>query len=308
MKLFRPVLILVTAASLSFAATPKEILDLQRDVAILQDQIRQLQKSLTDGLTSMTALAQQAVDSSGKTNTAITALESTLRDRLTQQLTTPITGISNRVDTMSTEFQGVRENVTAMNETLTKIQAQLIDLNNAVKVLQAPSAPPPPVGGPGMAGTGSTGPGGAGTPPPGLSARQLYETALADRSRGNLDLALQGFQEYLKWFSTSELAPNAQFYMGDIYYNKNDFSGAVRAFDAVLEKYAENSKTADATYMKGMALLRSGQRTQAAQEFLTVIQKYPSSEVAAKARTQRKALGLSVPNAAAAPKKPAARR
>ena len=73
----------------------------------------------------------------------------------------------------------------------------------------------------------------------------------------------------------------------------------------MLEKYGENNKSADATYMKGMALLRSGQRTQAAQEFLTVIQKYPNSEVASKARTQRQALGLSVPGAAA---KPAARK
>jgi tol-pal system protein YbgF len=129
---------------------------------------------------------------------------------------------------------------------------------------------------------------------------------MRDRSGGNPDLALQGFQEYLKWFGTSELAPSAQFYVGQIYYDKGDFDNAVKAFDTVLERFAENNKTAEAMYMKGMSLLKSGQRTQAGQEFLTVIQKYPNSGVAPNAKVQRKALGLSVPGSAAA--KPAARR
>ena len=130
-----------------------------------------------------------------------------------------------------------------------------------------------------------------------MSAKSVYETALRDRSGGNLDLAMQGFQEYLRYYGNTELAPNAQFYIGQIHYDKNEFEPALQAFDAVLEKYPENNKTADAMYMKGMALLKSGQRNEAAREFLNVITKYPNAEVAAKARTQRKALGLSVPTA-----------
>ena len=69
---------------------------------------------------------------------------------------------------------------------------------------------------------------------------------------------MQGFQEYLRYYNNTELAPNAQFYIGQIHYDKTDFAPAVQAFDTVLEKYPENNKTADATYMKGMALLKSG--------------------------------------------------
>ena len=122
---------------------------------------------------------------------------------------------------------------------------------------------------------------------------------MKDRTGGNFDLALQGFEEYLKYFANTELAPNAQFYIGQIYYDKNDFPSAIRAFDTVLEKFPENNKTPDAMYMKGMALLKSTQRNAAAQEFLTLIQKYPNADVTPKARQQRKALGLSVPSAAA---------
>jgi tol-pal system protein YbgF len=159
-----------------------------------------------------------------------------------------------------------------------------VELSNTVRTLQAPPPPPP------AAGSTESG------PPAGVSPTQLYESALKDRSGGNFDLARQGFEEYLKWFPTTDLAPNAQFYIGQIYYDKNEFPEAIKAFDAVLERFPENNKTADAMYMKGMALLKYGQRTQAGQEFLTVIQKYPTSEVATKARAQRKALGLSVPS------------
>ena len=133
------------------------------------------------------------------------------------------------------------------------------------------------------------------TPPPGLSAKQLYDSAMKDRSGGNLDLALQGFEEYLKYFSSTDLAPNALFYIGQIHYDKNDFPNAIKAFDMVLERYPENNKTPDAMYMKGMALLKSTQRNEAAQEFLALMQKYPNAEVTAKARLQRKALGLNSP-------------
>lgn len=302
-QLSRPAVILLAAASLAFGAPSKEMIQLQRDIAQLQDQVRQLQGAMNERLAALTTLVQQALETGTKTNTSVAVLESGLRDRLSQQLSAPITGVSTKVDQMSTEFQGVRENVSAMNETLAKLQQQLVDLNSAVKVLQAPAAPPPAaVPGPGGPATGAP----AG-PPAGMSAQQLYQNALADRSRGNFDLAMSGFQEYLKWFGNTELAPNAQFYIGQIAYDKNDFPAAIQAFDTVLEKYgADNNKSADATYMKGMALLKSGQRTQAAQEFLTVIQKYPNSEVAPKARAQRQALGLSVPKAAAS--KPAASR
>lgn len=304
MQLFKSALFLVLLEPLSFGAPAREIVQMQRDIAQLQDQMRQLQKTLDDRMNALDAMMKQSLDSQTKTNSSVGALDSTLRDKLTQQLSAPISNVSTKVDQMSVEFQGVRENVTAMNETLTKVQAQIIDLSNAVKVLQAPAAPPP-------SGFGSPAPAAGGaaaasaTPPPGLSAKQLYDSAMSDRSGGNFDLALQGFQEFLKWFGTSELAPNAQFYIGQIYYDKNDFNNAIRAFDTVLERFSENSKSSDAMYMKAMALLKSGQRTQAAQEFLEVSNRYPNSEVAGKARSQRRVLGLTTP--APPPGRPAAR-
>ncbi len=107
------------------------------------------------------------------------------------------------------------------------------------------------------------------------------------------DLALQEFQQYLTYYSNTELAPSAQYYIGEIAYNRGDYNGAVQAFDAVLERYPENPKTPDAHLMKGMALLKSGQKNRAVQEFRDLSQTYPHTDDARKAQQQLRQLGVS---------------
>ena len=140
-----------------------------------------------------------------------------------------------------------------------------------------------------------------------MSAEQSYQNALRDMQGGQLDLAQQEFLDYLKYFPTTDYAPNAQFYLGDIALRKGDAEGAIAAFDAVLERFSENSKTADARYMKGRALITAGKPTAAAQEFRELIKRYPDSGLADKAKSQLKALGYSS-SPAAAPAKSRKRR
>jgi tol-pal system protein YbgF len=248
-------------------------------------------------MSALRTLVEQTLAAAAKSGTSVAVLESGIRDRMLEQqktLTGPVVTMGTKIDQMATDFQTLRESISDLTERMNKMQTQLVDLNNTMKVMSAPPAPPP-TGSPTGLPSGPAADAGPATPPPGMSAKAVYESALRDRSGGNLDLAMQGFREYLRYYNNTELAPNAQFYIGQIHYDKNEFAPALQAFDAVLEKYPENNKTADATYMKGMALLKSGQRNEAAREFLNVITKYPNAEVAAKARTQRKALGLSVP-------------
>ena len=286
MKFLAPVFLLSAALSPSSAwAASREIIDLQRDVGSLLDQVRTLQRTLDEKMAQLQTLVQQTVDNSTKSNTTVAVLESGMRERMAEQnktLAAPVANMTAKMDQMSGDFNGLRESVADMSDRMNKLQLQITDLSNTVRTLNAPPAPPP----------GATPGGAANTPPAGMSPKQVYESAMRDRSGGNLDLAQQGFQEYLRYFSNTDLAPNAQFYLGQIAYDKGDFPAAVRAFDTVLEKFPDNNKTADAAFMKGMALLKVGQRDAAAREFQNVVTKYPNSEVAAKAKTQRKSLGL----------------
>jgi tol-pal system protein YbgF len=282
--------VFTTALMFPSAAFPQKtevvVREIQRDVANLIQDVRTLSNTVA-GIDERTKATQDATQ---KSSANLASLDTAVRATVKEQLSAPIATMNTRLDAMANEFQSVRESVVDLNARLGKLQAQLEDIGNAIRTLQAPPAPPP------GATTSGAAPGG---PPAGVSAQQVYDNAMRDRSGGQLDLAMQGFEQYLQWYPNTELAPNAQFYIGQIHYDRSQWEAALKAFDGVLERYSENSKTPDAMYMKGMTLLRSGQRNEAAKEFLNVVQQFPRSEVAGKARTQRAALGLKTPGTTA---------
>ena len=277
-----PALLLIP--SFSFAAS-REIQELQRDVAQLQDMVRALQQSQNEKLAALTVMVQQAADAASKANTSVAVLDSSIRQTLRDQeknVVGPVAGVGAKVDQMTTAFQALQESVADIAGRLSKLQAQMLDMQNAVKTINAPPPPPP-------AGTTSS-PGAAGSPP--VPAETLYANAQRDRLGGKPELALQEFADFLKYYPTMELAPNAQYYIAEIHFSQGDLDAALQEFDQVLEKYPDNNKTADALYMKGQTLVKLGRRTQGGQEFQELIKRYPGSDLAGKACTQLKAMGL----------------
>jgi tol-pal system protein YbgF len=131
----------------------------------------------------------------------------------------------------------------------------------------------------------------------------MYDAALGDYRSGKYDLAVQEFSDYLKYYGNTDYAPNAQFYIAMIHFVQGTFETAVKEFDMVLEKYPDNNKTADALLFKGRALVKMpGHKTDGANEFLEVIQRFPKSDQAVQACTERKTLGLGCPAPGAAPR------
>jgi len=295
MSFSRTVVSLLLLAPLSFGAN-KEMMELQRDVAMLQDQVRTLQSSVDQKVSAIQTLVQQTLESVNKTNTAVAVMENRFNDTMKdqqQRVTAPVLSVTQKLDQMSEDFRAVRESVLDMNTRMGKLDAKMADLQNLINTIRTPPPPPPPA-------TGSTDgqapPAAAittpGTPP--LSADVTYTNASRDYLGGKYDLAMQEFNDYLKYYGKTQFAPNAQFYIGMIYLGKMDYTNALQAFDAVLEQYSDNSKTADAHYEKGMALLGLGKNDAAAREFREVYTRYPDAEVAAKAKARLKDLGLSV--------------
>ena len=116
---------------------------------------------------------------------------------------------------------------------------------------------------------------------------------MKDYLAGNYNLAGPEFADYVKLFGDTELAADAQYYLGEIFYQQKQYPQAISAFDQVLERYSEGKKTADAHYKKGLALLKQGRRDAAAKEFREVIRKFPNSPAASQAAAELKGLGLS---------------
>jgi len=296
MSLSKVSLLFLAMAPFAFGAS-KEIQELQRDVAMLQDQIRNMQRSYDEKSASMLTLVQQTLDSVNRTNTAVAVMENKFNDALKQQqagVSAPLANVGQKLDQMSEDFRAVRESVLDMNTRMGKLDAKIADLQNLISSIQRPAPPPPTDASTSAASpTGGTAPIATG-PPPGMQAETTYTNAYKDYKGSKYDLAMQEFGDYLKYFGQTQFAPNAQFYIGDIYYRKQDYPNALQAFDAVLEHYSDNTKTPDAHYMKGLCLMAMGKNDSAAREFRDVYTNYPDAEVAAQAKARLKDLGLSV--------------
>jgi TolA-binding protein len=297
-------LIALTAITLApdrSAAASKEIMELQRDVALLQESIKQLQQSQDKQLTALTVLVQQAVDAGNRANTAVAVIQSNLSDNLKKEqndVVAPVVGLTSRMNSLSDDMHTVAQAVSDLASQISKIQSQLTDVGMQMKAIGPMAAPPPQ----NSTGGGPAPSGGAGAPPatPPMSSQDLYNHALGDKNGGNADLALQEFADYLKYYGNTDLAPNAQFYIGYIHYSQGAYDQAANDFDMVLEKYGENNnKSREAMLYKGQSLVRSGHKTQGADEYRDLIGKFPGTDQAVAACKELVGLGFHCPSTAA---------
>ncbi|HTB15274.1 MAG TPA: tetratricopeptide repeat protein [Bryobacteraceae bacterium] len=269
-----------------------ELVSIQRDVAQLEDQVKQIQKALDDKTAALTALLQQSIDASNKSAAALAAMQHSLDQKLAEQqtkLVAPVATLGTKVDEMSGDLRSVATNVAELVRHMNDMDAKVKDLSDAVRSIQTPVPPPPPAGGSATA-TQTTD-----APPAGWSAELAYQNAYRDYQGKKDDLALEEFGQYVKYAPQSENAPNAQYYVGQIYYRNQQWSDAAKAFDAVLEMYPKNPKTPEAQYMKACALMNDKQKTAAGKEFKNFLAAYPDNPRAHDAHVHLQELGLETP-------------
>src|SRR6266576_1280864 len=129
---------------------------------------------------------------------------------------------------------------------------------------------------------------------PAPSADTLYSNGLRDITSGKYDLARSEFEDYLKYYADTDLASNAQFYLGEIFYKQKQYVDAVAAYDKVLTAYPKSFKLGPARLRKGLALIELGQKTAGVRELREVVKRFPGSDEDRLARGKLKELGASV--------------
>ncbi len=273
-------------------AVAREIIELQRDVtSILQGQ-KDMQTQMTQDHTVQRTLIEQSSDSVNKLNTTMSSLQKSVQDVQANSGT--------RLDTMSTQVQGLSDNLEEIKSRIGKLNQQLVDLQNSVQNIDARLAGGAPAGTSAPTGTGAAAPNGAaGAPrsdaaPAGAapSADTLYSNGLRDITSGKYDLARSEFADYLKYYGDTDLASNAQFYLGEIAYSQKQYEQAVAEYDKVLGNYPKSFKLAPARLKKGMALIELGQKNPGVRELRDVVKRYPGTEEERRARGKLKELGL----------------
>ena len=280
-------------------AVARELIELQRDVTSLLQGQKDLSTQVTQDNTVMKTLISQSNDTVGKLGSTMSSLQKSVQDVQANS--------GARLDTMSTQVQGLSDNLEEIKSRLGKLNQQLVDLQNSVQTLDAKisgaGAPAPTTGlatptsstgSPRPAGSAGSLAGPTGLPAGAPSADTLYSNGLRDITSGKYDLARSEFEDYLKYYSETDLGSNAQFYLGEIFYKQKQYVDAVAAYDKVLSNYPKSFKLGPARLRKGMALLDLGQKTGGVRELREVIKRFPGSDEDRLARAKLKELGVPI--------------
>ncbi len=121
---------------------------------------------------------------------------------------------------------------------------------------------------------------------------QLYQSAYRDYQRGNWDLAIEGFEDFLADNPRSDLADNAAYWIGESYYSQQKYREAITQLDKVVSNYPQSDRVPAALLKKGLAYIELGQRAQGIVQLQYVVHEHPASQEASLAREKLRALGI----------------
>ncbi|MBM4127182.1 MAG: tol-pal system protein YbgF [Nitrospira sp.] len=116
------------------------------------------------------------------------------------------------------------------------------------------------------------------TTAPGITPTSAFNLAYNDYLNGKYELAVAGFQRFGKDFPGTSLAPNAQYWLGESYYNLKDYGRAIQVFDSLLAEYPGSEKAPAALYKLGLATAETGDLVKSKRSLKRVLEEFPTSD------------------------------
>jgi tol-pal system protein YbgF len=291
------------------SAVSREIVELQQQVSQVLQQQQDLRSAVDTNNATLKTLVQQSLEGVNQLNAQMGSLQKVVQEVQAN------TGSS--ISSVTQTTQGLQDNLQEVQSRVGKLSQQMSDMQSLLQSIDAKVSGNAPAGGAAPGGTlppGTPGaPGGFGAPPgagpgpnssvpsgmPGISADTLYQNGLRDFTSGKYDLSKQEFSDYIKNFPTNDLASNAQFYLGEIYYAQNDFNNAIQSYDTVLTNYPRSFKLAASLYKKGMAELELGLKASAVRDLREVERRFAGSDEARRAQAKLREIGATAPRTTA---------
>jgi len=124
-----------------------------------------------------------------------------------------------------------------------------------------------------------------------IEPTEAYRQAKSDYDKGNFELALAGFQNYVAQFPNTSQSDKAQYWVGECYYSLKDFNKAIAAFAKVITNYPKSDKIAGAKLKIGLSYLNERNPTKAKEYLQKVIKEHPGTNEAAIAKDRLAKLG-----------------
>jgi tol-pal system protein YbgF len=115
---------------------------------------------------------------------------------------------------------------------------------------------------------------------------ELYNAAITDYQQGRLDLAREGFSEYLRRFPDGLSTADAQYWLGITWYDQSRWDSAISELMKVPTRWPDSSKAPLALRKIGDAYRAQGDDARARSAYQELIEQYPNSAEADAARRQ----------------------
>ncbi|MGL4472999.1 MAG: tol-pal system protein YbgF [Shewanella sp.] len=197
--------------------------------------------------------------------------------------------LQQQVDRLQQEVQDLRGLIEQQNyqsEQMLQRQRQLYD--DIAKLQQAPVAPPVAS----IAPTASTG-----VATPKVVAPATTETVINDTTtlsetasyenavnlvlkQRQYDQAIPAFKEFIATYPQSTYAANANYWLGQLLFNKAELNEAKVAFDTVVTKFPDSNKRPDSLVKLGLIAEKTNQAALAKTLYTQVRKEYPESSAA----------------------------
>ena len=248
------------------AAANKEHAQLMAEIRMLQEQQQQLQAMLGTLGDAVKALSTKLDEQAGAQRKAMADQALTLNG-----IGDTVRILREKVDDTSVRVSSVSQEIAALRQALASTQMSA-----------PPGAPPSPTGGE---------PGGQPSAPPtavpsasgppsisvGQAPQQAFDSAYDDFTASRYDLAIEGFNSFIRAFPKHPRAAEAQFYIGQAYFNQGRYGDARQALQQVIDAYPQSPSAPDAYFKLGQTYERMSQIDLAKRTYEAVISKYPDT-------------------------------
>ena len=117
----------------------------------------------------------------------------------------------------------------------------------------------------------------------GVDCQKIFNAAYRDVVMQDYDLAIGGFQNYLKDCSGTALADNAQYWIGECYYVQKKYDQAERAFQTMIDNYPSSERQASAKLKVAKSMYNQRFVTKAKGIFESIVKDYPGTQEAGEA-------------------------
>lgn len=132
------------------------------------------------------------------------------------------------------------------------------------------------------------------------ASKKDYDDAMRLVERKDYRAAMPRLREFLKKYPDSSLADNAQYWLGECYYAVKEYDQAILEFDGVRRRFPKGEKVPAALLKQGFAFAELGDKLDARLILQELVERFPESEEAGRAKQRLKSLD-SPPTRAAPP-------